>query len=131
MEILPDTLRRTLEGRLDSNVFDSCRNPELGGLAHECDAHDGHHVAAESYIVEVLNGHQPARPGEDGEIVVTDLNSFSVPLIRYRTGDRAIAMEQTLCRCGRGLPRLAGIRQHARAVESVASADRLCPIEVA
>lgn len=105
--------------------------PELSGIAHECEAHDGHHVAAESYIVEVVNGHLPARPGEEGEIVVTDLNSFSVPLIRYRTGDRATAMEQTACRCGRGLPKLAAIQQHSRALEGDAAADRLCRIEVA
>jgi phenylacetate-CoA ligase len=131
MEILPDDLRRTLQRPLGPNVFDWYRRPEFNGIAHECEAHDGHHVAAESYIVEVLNGRQPARPGEDGEIVVTDLNSFSVPLIRYRTGDRATAIEQTPCRCGRGLPRLARIQQHTRATGSEGPNNRLRRIEVA
>jgi phenylacetate-CoA ligase len=131
METLPDDVRRTLEGPLGPNLFDWYRSPEFSGIAHECEGHDGHHVAAESYIIEVMNGQRPALPGEDGEIVVTDLNSFSVPLIRYRTGDRATAMEQTPCRCGRGLPRLAGIRQLAPVTESHPAADRLCRIEVA
>ena len=37
------------------------------------------------------------------EVVITDLNSFSVPMIRYQTGDRAAAMDETTCGCGRGL----------------------------
>src|SRR5207249_8327871 len=83
-------------------VFDEYGTRELGPLAHECPAHRGHHVNAESYVVEVA--------GESGEILVTDLNSRSVPLIRYRVGDVAVAGGHP-CVCGRGLPlleRLAG-----------------------
>jgi len=90
-----------------SEIFNGYGSLELSGIAHECEAHDGHHVAAESYIVEVLKDGHPAQPGEDGEIVITDLNSFSVPLIRYRIGDHAVAMGEAQCECGRGLPRIA------------------------
>jgi phenylacetate-CoA ligase len=38
-------------------------------------------------IVEVLRGGRPARPGETGEVVVTNLHSRAMPLIRYATGD--------------------------------------------
>ena len=79
---------------------------ERAWIACDCEACDGHHVAAESYIVEVLEDGKPAPPGEEGDVVITDLNSFSVPLIRYQVGDRAVAIDDTACACGRGLPRI-------------------------
>jgi len=98
-----------LRARTWSKVTIEYGRPECRGIAYECQAHGGHHVAAESYIVEVLNDRQPAPPGEVGDVVVTDLDSFSVPLIRYRTGDRAVALGGT-CVCGRALLRLMQIQ---------------------
>ena len=51
----------------------------------------GHHVVAEGYIVEILRDGEPARPGEIGEVVITDLNNYCMPFIRYRIGDLAEA----------------------------------------
>jgi phenylacetate-CoA ligase len=58
-------------------------------------------VQDESYIVEILVDGRPAKVGEIGEIVITDLNNFSMPLIRYRIGDMAVAVNQDSCPCGR------------------------------
>jgi phenylacetate-CoA ligase len=79
-----------------------CRD---GGLvALECPL-GGLHIAAEGMHVEVL----PAAPGEtSGELVLTNLESYALPIIRYRTGDIG-ALEPTPCACGRGLPRLARV----------------------
>src|SRR5262249_7461810 len=68
-----------------------------GTVANECPA-GGLHIAAEGMIVEVI----------DGEIVLTNLHTFAMPIIRYRTGDVG-ALEPTPCSCGRGLPRLRGV----------------------
>jgi phenylacetate-CoA ligase len=93
------------------SVFDRGGREDLSGLAYECEAHDGRHIVAESYIVEILKEDgRAARPGEVGELVVTDLNSFSVPLIRYQTGNVVMAMDDVPCVCGRGLPRVVGVR---------------------
>lgn len=80
-----------------------CR--DAGLIANECPA-GGLHVAAEGMVVEVLQG--PLEPGTSGELVVTNLDSFAMPIIRYRTGDVG-ALEEAPCRCGRGLPRLRSI----------------------
>jgi phenylacetate-CoA ligase len=88
-------------------------HPECRGVGYECQAGDGHHVTAESYIVEVLCGARPANPGEVGDVVITDLDGFSVPLIRYRIGDRAIAAADP-CACGRGLLRIRPVEQANR-----------------
>ena len=80
---------------------------EFSGIAYECEAHVGHHVVGEGYIVEVLKDGRPAAPGEIGEVVVTDLNNYCLPFIRYRIGDLAEALDPNeTCACGRGLPRI-------------------------
>lgn len=106
VQILPDQVRTTIEQPFGAKIFDRYGSREFSGIAYECEAHDGHHIAAESYIVELLKDRRPAPPGEVGEVVITDLNSFSVPLIRYRIGDFAVAMDEKPCGCGRGLPRI-------------------------
>jgi phenylacetate-CoA ligase len=71
----------------------------------------------ESYIVEILADGKPAKPGEMGEIVITDLNNYSVPLIRYRIGDLAVAVDNNLkCACGRGLSRIGEIQGRTQAL---------------
>ena len=52
-----------------------------------------------------------------GEVVITDLNNYCMPFIRYRIGDLAEAMDPAEpCACGRGLPRI-GKHRGARAVD--------------
>ena len=80
-----------------------CRD---GGLvANECPDH-GLHIAAEGMLVEVL----PTAGAADGsgELLLTNLDSYAMPIIRYRSGDIG-ALEPGTCRCGRGLPRLARV----------------------
>ena len=97
-----DAIRRAFGGE----VYEAYGTAELGEIAHECRLHDGLHLASERVIVELLDPQgDPVAPGERGEIVVTDLDNLCLPLIRYRTGDHARAVEGD-CRCGLALPRL-------------------------
>ena len=77
-------------------------------IAAECEKHEGLHISAENLIVEILKDGKPAKSGETGEIVITDLHNYAQPFIRYRTGDLSSMIEET-CRCGRHLPRLSRI----------------------
>lgn len=61
------------------------------------------HVMAENVVLEIFTGDRPAPPGESGEIVVTHLDAYAMPMIRYRTGDVGRLLPQR-CLCGRGLP---------------------------
>ncbi len=115
-QVMPDHVREKIQKTFSTQVFDKYGSREFSGIAYECEAHDGHHVMAESYIVELLVENRPAEPGEIGEIVITDLNNFSVPLIRYRIGDLAMAMDSKPCPCGRGLPKLGKIEGRAQAI---------------
>jgi phenylacetate-CoA ligase len=87
-------------------VFDRYGCREFAGVAQECDRHDGLHIAIERVFLEVVREDgSPCDVGEEGELVITDLDNFAMPFVRYRTGDRG-ALASGSCPCGRGLPRL-------------------------
>ncbi|MEO7329879.1 MAG: capsular biosynthesis protein, partial [Minicystis sp.] len=115
-QTLPEKSRRLIEEAFGCKVFDKYGSREFSGIAYECQAHDGHHVVAESYIVEVLRDGKPVLPGEIGEVVITDLNNYCMPFIRYRIGDLAEAMAEGICACGRGAPRLGAIEGRVQSI---------------
>jgi phenylacetate-CoA ligase len=116
-QALPDNVRAAIKEGLDTSVFDKYGAREFSGIAYQCGESSDHHVMDESYIVELLVGGRPAAPGEVGEVVITDLNNFSVPLIRYRIGDLATAVDNTEpCPCGRGLSRIGRIQGRTQAI---------------
>lgn len=65
--------------------------------------HSGLHVAPELSIVEFIKNGRPVSSGETGEIVVTNLWNYSLPFIRYKTGDLGKPTNR-ICQCGRSLP---------------------------
>jgi phenylacetate-CoA ligase len=116
-QTLPAQSREIIERSFGSHVFDKYGSREFSGIAWECDAHDGHHVVAESYLVEILRNGRPAAAGEWGEVVITDLENRCMPFIRYRIGDLAVAMDDSKpCACGRGLPRIGRIEGRVQSV---------------
>src|SRR5207249_28486 len=101
-EVLSAHDRRLIESTFATKVFNEYGSGELGSIAHECEE-GSLHISAENMIVEVLDGDRPCQSGEVGELVVTELNNYATPLIRYRTGDFA-ALSRAQCKCGRTLP---------------------------
>jgi phenylacetate-CoA ligase len=78
----------------------------VGLIAAECEHHDGLHVNDDHVIVEIVREDgTPAADGENGQVVVTDLINYGMPLIRYAVGDMSAWMEGR-CACGRQMPRL-------------------------
>jgi phenylacetate-CoA ligase len=116
-QMLPDPNRRIIEDAFQCRVFDKYGSREFSGIAYECEAHEGHHIVSECYLVELLKNGKPVAPGETGEVVITDLNNYCLPFIRYRLGDLAVAMDNaTRCRCGRGLPLIGNIEGRVQAI---------------
>lgn len=102
-ELLDDVNRRTIEKGFHAPVRDLYGTTEHGLIAWECPVQAGYHINMDSVIVEFLvNGH-PVQPGERAELVCTALQSYAMPLIRYRTGDVGV-QNDTPCPCGRILP---------------------------
>lgn len=106
--------RRALELAFGMAVFETYGCREVMLIAAECEAHKGMHTSMETLLVEVVvrdgkGGARPARPGETGEVVITDLTNLAMPFIRYANGDLATLAESGVCPCGRAHPRLASI----------------------
>ena len=81
----------------------------MGPIAHECEKHNGMHVFSSHVYVEILNekGEQ-CKPGELGQIVVTDLDNYVFPFVRYKIGDLG-KWSTEKCSCGRDLPLLESV----------------------
>jgi len=58
-------------------------------LASQCE-YGKYHIHMENSIVEIITDNRPSRPGELGRIVVTQLDNYAMPLIRYDLGDMAV-----------------------------------------
>src|SRR4029078_11767360 len=107
--------RVVVEEAFGRAVFETYGCREVMLMATECEAHAGLHTSMETLVVEVVvreggNGtSRAARPGELGEVVITDLTNHAMPFIRYANGDLAIPAEPGTCACGRAHPRLASI----------------------
>jgi phenylacetate-CoA ligase len=95
-------------------VFETYGAREVMMIGAECEAHEGLHTAMETMIVEVIvrnpdGSSRAARPGESGEVVLTDLHNLAQPMIRYAINDRAVARAPARCACGRWLARIGPI----------------------
>jgi len=90
--------RKTIQRTISPNVFNRYGCREFGGIAHECEAHDGMHINMERFIVEYHNQDQTGL----GEVLITDLENPAFPMIRYKIGDMARPLDAE-CGCGRKL----------------------------
>lgn len=105
-EVLIDSVREDIKKAFGVKPLSRYTTEELGVLGMECSKGQNLHLNNVNFIIEVLDeNNNPVQPGEQGEVVVTDLYSHAMPLIRYKTGDLAILGEST-CECGLKTPYL-------------------------
>jgi len=98
-----DGMRAEIERGLGLEAFDTYGLTELGGpgVAVECRRHDGLHVFEDHYFAEVVDPEtgRPLPAGQAGELVLTSLRREASPVIRYRTRDRTVLVDEP-CPCG-------------------------------
>ena len=88
---LSPVMQSTVEEAFGGSFFDDYGSAELGCIAGACHAREGMHVFSDSYHVEVVDSEgNPVPSGVVGEIVITDLLNFTMPMIRYRIGDLGV-----------------------------------------
>jgi phenylacetate-CoA ligase len=100
--------RDRIERELGLAVFDHTGATEVGAYGFSCAARDGVHVNEAEFLVEVRDPTTGApREDGDGELVLTNLGRWGMPVIRYRTGD-LVSARRARCACGRTLIKLVG-----------------------
>lgn len=91
-EYLSSETKKVVGNYFNTQVLARYSSEEVGIIAHQTKASPNNFIINHaSYFVELLNleNDSPAKPGEFGRIIVTDLFNYAMPLIRYDTGDIA------------------------------------------
>lgn len=97
---LTDDVRLEMQTHLKCSVYNQYGSREVGGMSCECPSQQGMHTFPWWNKVEVVDEQdQPMGTGE-GRVVVTTLENYTMPLIRYEIGDVAVA-DGYECECGR------------------------------
>jgi phenylacetate-CoA ligase len=102
-EMLMDHQRAVIAQAFDCPVANEYGSRDGGLVAAEC-PQGRLHMAAEHTVVEV------ADPDDEGvgDLLVTNLDAYGMPLLRYRLGDRGW-LDHEGCDCGLPLPVLGGV----------------------
>ena len=104
-ETLYNWQRETMKKAFGERVFNTYGCTEIYLISFECEAHKGMHLITDAVYMELLDDNGIAvKPGEEGNVVITILNNYAMPLIRYKVGDTAIKIEEEPCSCGRNWP---------------------------
>ncbi|MEE1963227.1 CoF synthetase [Allomuricauda taeanensis] len=107
-ESLKNAERSRMAKYFDTKVYERYSNQENGILAQQSqEAPDTYMLNWASYYFEILkmDSDEHVAHGELGRVVVTDLFNYSMPMIRYDTGDMAVYEED-----GAGYPFLSTIQ---------------------
>ena len=91
-EAMPDPVRERLASQFGCSVRSYYSNEENGIMGIESAANNSYYINSESYHFEILklDSDEPASEGEVGRIVITDLNNYAFPILRYDNGDTAV-----------------------------------------
>src|SRR5690554_2319950 len=74
-----------------ARVYNFYGSREVSAIATEAKEKKGMHVLYDNVFVEILDkNNKPVSRGQEGEVVITTLNNFYMPLLRYKIGDRAV-----------------------------------------
>jgi len=86
------------------DIYDTYGCRDGMGMAVDCEMHKGMHICPEMSIMHIVDeSGKEVKAGETGEVVLTSLYDYTMPLIRYAPGDLAIKSDRN-CPCGRSLP---------------------------
>ena len=118
-EILDVSLRERALDQLGVPIADNYGSTEAF-LAWQC-AGGNYHQNAEHVLIEIVDeAGREVSPGQMGRVLVTTLENYLMPLVRYEIGDYATTAGGA-CACGRTLPSIGPVV--GRGVNLFRSAD--------
>ncbi|HZN66420.1 MAG TPA: hypothetical protein VFB66_14120 [Tepidisphaeraceae bacterium] len=127
-EHLPEYQRRYIEEVFQTKVYGYYGSVEINSIGYQCPQRDGYHIPEEHVVVEAIqDGTENAAEsmgkgagGAGGAFVLTDLDNYYMPMIRYRNGDAGVLTDEP-CPCGRTLKRIRPL--FGRVVDLLRSTD--------
>jgi phenylacetate-CoA ligase len=88
-------IRKRVESVFQCRVFNRYGTREAGDIACERPDMEGLWVAPWGNFIEIVDENGNRLPdGEEGELLVTSLSNYAMPLIRYQIGDRGVLAKQ-------------------------------------
>ena len=93
-------MRKTIEETFRCEAYDNYGLMDGGVSVYECSEHSGMHIDTERSIMEVVDPSDCQVADGEGLILATSLYNFSMPFIRYSTGDLG-SLGGEDCACGR------------------------------
>jgi phenylacetate-CoA ligase len=107
-EVLRDDYKESIKRAFNPILIDTYGCADGGGNANTCRYDSGFHISIEASIWEVcdVNGNRVPE-GELGELTLTSLTNYAMPMIRYQPGDLIEnSFDYAPCPCGCTLPRI-------------------------
>jgi len=125
--VLDNASRQIIHSAFKAKVFDFYGSWEGGNIAWECPQCSGLHINSDMVILEVLKDGKPVSPGQEGEVVITNLYSFVMPFIRYRQGDVVVLYKEEPI-CGRPFHLIKKIKGRLVDFVILPSGEKLSPL---
>lgn len=103
--VLTNRIKRDIEETFKCKVFNRYGSREVGIIASSCEKSNKLHINMIQQYLEIEDSQYINQLNQKGNIIITNLINYAMPLIRFRIGDRA-SINYKKCPCGRNLLRL-------------------------
>lgn len=105
--MLPE-YKQTLTDVFGARVHNAYGATESGIVAAQCKAGENLHYVPVTHYLETINREKQEVYGETGQLVITSLTNYGMPVIRFQIGDYATLTDEK-CSCGRTFPSIKSI----------------------
>ena len=103
-DAMPKGDRQVIEEELGIPVVSTYQAVEALRIGFQCEVRQGFHISTDQVIVRVVDANgRDVKPGERGELVLTNLTNRAMVVLNYRLGD-VVTSGTGRCPCGRTLP---------------------------
>lgn len=114
--VLYPEVKVKIEEVFHTTVFNRYGSREVSNMACNCEKDEGLHLIPAIHYLEIVGDEgKQVKHGIPGNIIVTLLTNYTMPLIRYKIDDRGILSEKA-CSCGRGFPLLKKVEGRIRCI---------------
>ncbi len=105
-DMLSEAAREFIEKNFDCMIYSTYQAVETSKIGFQCERRQGFHLNIDLCALRLVDeSGKNVKPGEEGEVVISNLYNRATVLLNYRLGDRGI-LAPDLCSCGRSLPLL-------------------------